>query len=44
MAPRYKTEIEEGIRRLSTAIHRLAAQSDRHGTQHRGEGALTPIV
>jgi 2-aminoadipate transaminase len=37
-------EIEEGIRRLSVALHRMAAQADPGGSQLRQRNALTPIV
>lgn len=37
-------EIEEGIRRLSAAVHRLAAQAGADGFHPRGRGSLTPIV
>ncbi len=38
------TEIEEGIRRLSVALHRLAAQVDPDRSHLRTGNALTPIV
>ena len=38
------TEIEEGIRRLSIALHRLAAQVDPDRSHMRSGNALTPIV
>lgn len=37
-------EIEEGIRRLGIALHRLAAQIAPDGNLHRHRNALTPIV